>query len=51
MDGLDSQEEFWVSSFGQDYIKRNDSAKLHESNVKFFEGVFRKLAGGSWVGP
>lgn len=43
---LDSQEEFWASSFGQDYIKRNDSAKLHESNVKFFEGVFRTLAGG-----
>lgn len=43
---LDSQEDFWASSFGQEYINRNDGAKLHESNVKFFDSVFKKIGGG-----
>ena len=42
---MDSQEEFWVANFGQDYISRNNAAKLHESNVKFFESVFQKAQG------
>jgi hypothetical protein len=42
---LDSQEDFWASSFGQEYINRNDGAKLHESNVKFFDSVFKKIGG------
>lgn len=43
---LDGQEEFWVSSFGQEYINRNDGAELHESNIQFFDGVFRRLGRG-----
>lgn len=43
---LDSQEEFWTSAFGMDYISRNNSSKLHESNVHFFEGVFKRLGEG-----
>lgn len=43
---MDSQEEFWAGDFGEDYISRNNSLKLHESNVHFFESVFRKTQGG-----
>lgn len=43
---MDSQEEFWAGDFGEDYISRNNSLKLHESNVHFFESVFRKVGGG-----
>jgi len=30
------QEEFWASSFGADYIGRNDSEQLLASNIHFF---------------
>lgn len=42
---MDSQEEFWAGDFGEDYMSRNNSLKLHESNVHFFESVFRKVGG------
>jgi len=40
---LDSQEEFWASEFGSDYIRRNNSSMLHQSNVRFFASVFKTL--------
>lgn len=43
---MDTQEEFWTENFGQDYTGRNNSAKWHNSNVKFFESVLRKLGEG-----
>ena len=33
---ITEQEEFWVGSFGDEYISRNKSEKLLASNLKFF---------------
>jgi pseudaminic acid biosynthesis-associated methylase len=36
------QEEFWASSFGTEYIGRNDSNKLLASNLNFFTKALKQ---------
>ena len=36
-----AQEDFWVGSFGDDYIDRNKSSKLLASNLHFFSIALR----------
>jgi spore coat polysaccharide biosynthesis protein SpsF len=35
------QEKFWSGSFGNNYIKRNNSNKLIDCNENFFKTVFK----------
>ena len=46
MGQLDRQNDFWATSFGEDYIKLNNGVELHAANVQFFDNVFKKLGGG-----
>lgn len=45
MGQLDSQNDFWATSFGEDYIKLNNGVEVHAANVQFFDNVFKKLGG------
>src|SRR5665647_801291 len=36
------QEEFWASSFGTEYIGRNDSNQLLASNLNFFTKALKQ---------
>jgi spore coat polysaccharide biosynthesis protein SpsF len=36
---LSKQEEFWKSTFGNQYVDRNNSKTLLESNVNFFRNI------------
>lgn len=42
---MNQQEEFWAGQFGNDYIKRNDSQKLLESNIALFSDIMCKTRG------
>jgi pseudaminic acid biosynthesis-associated methylase len=37
-----SQENFWSSAFGDEYIERNNHARLLASNLHFFSNVLKK---------
>jgi pseudaminic acid biosynthesis-associated methylase len=38
------QEKFWAGTFGDDYIKRNTSKKLLESNINLFSEILSKTS-------
>lgn len=38
------QENFWAGSFGSEYISRNNSDQLLESNVSFFAEILRNIS-------
>jgi spore coat polysaccharide biosynthesis protein SpsF len=40
---MDNQEQFWASSFGDEYSNRNKSNALLESNIKFFQRALEKV--------
>lgn len=40
---MTEQEEFWIGSFGDDYIGRNDSNELLASNLNFFSKVLGQI--------
>ncbi len=40
---LNEQEEFWAFEFGDDYISRNESIQLFNSNLDFFSKIFAGL--------
>jgi len=37
------QENFWAGSFGESYVSRNRSDKLHVSNINLFRKIFSKI--------
>lgn len=43
-DGPTSQEEFWASAFGHDYISRNQGSMLLASNVSLFARALRSCS-------
>lgn len=40
------QEEFWSGEFGDEYVKRNDSALNIASNINLFAKILSKTGGG-----
>ena len=38
---MTDQEEFWKKSFGDEYIKRNDSKEIVDYNFNFFSKVLK----------
>lgn len=43
MDFKTEQEDFWAGSFGDDYIKRNNSNEYLASNLNFFSKAFNQV--------